>query len=85
MDQPQSSEVDRTPLLEARDLSKTYPGTVALQNVSFDLFPLYGYNLANGFVASSGDRNKHFEPLLSKKRSKKELTKGPPYLVKSLV
>jgi hypothetical protein len=24
-------------------------------------------------------------PLLSKKQSKKELTKGPPYLVKSLV
>jgi ribose transport system ATP-binding protein len=39
VDQPQSSGVDRTPLLEARSLSKTYPGTVALQNVSFDLFP----------------------------------------------
>jgi ribose transport system ATP-binding protein len=27
------------PLLEARDLTKTYPGTTALRNVSFDLMP----------------------------------------------
>jgi ribose transport system ATP-binding protein len=39
VDPARPSGVIRTPLLQAHNLSKTYPGTVALRNVSFDLFP----------------------------------------------